>query len=290
MHEHVTYLCVQENLANGWKVTFAFDESGAPRHCWSTDSLPDHWQGDRAWHQSGVSLLWLSEGRPSDPLSGVLRPGPQREMAAWLAKTYRYLRPILADDSTLLSRAELFEDKLAGILAQAPSQGLLLEIGGRSSAHGYLAHGKHRTLYLDPSASRAAPRKPGIAGPSDSVIEGIVEMLPLPDSSVQCIICLFVLEHLVEPRVALCEMSRVLKPGGHLLLGLPVDVHSEGSPPMFHRWRFTSGERSACGRTLVLREILLGEYGLINVMAQEWSAAAEADDARLYWFIRAPKS
>ncbi|MEK7508302.1 MAG: methyltransferase domain-containing protein, partial [Patescibacteria group bacterium] len=45
-------------------------------------------------------------------------------------------------------------------------------------------------------------------------IVGDVQQLPMPDASVEAVICIAVLEHVEEPQKAVKEMYRVLKPGG----------------------------------------------------------------------------
>jgi SAM-dependent methyltransferase len=46
--------------------------------------------------------------------------------------------------------------------------------------------------------------------------------IPLPDSSVDILVNLHVLEHLPRPKFAIAEFARILRPGGLLLLGFPV--------------------------------------------------------------------
>ena len=45
--------------------------------------------------------------------------------------------------------------------------------------------------------------------------------IPLPDSTLDGIYSFEVLEHLWDPAVAICEMARVIKPGGFLLVSCP---------------------------------------------------------------------
>lgn len=52
-------------------------------------------------------------------------------------------------------------------------------------------------------------------------IVGDIHNLPLPDSSVDAVICIAVLEHVEEPQKAVREIYRVLKPGGYCYLCVP---------------------------------------------------------------------
>lgn len=52
-------------------------------------------------------------------------------------------------------------------------------------------------------------------------VEGSIYALPFKESLFDLIICSEVLEHLINERRALAEMSRVLKPGGVLLITVP---------------------------------------------------------------------
>ncbi len=52
-------------------------------------------------------------------------------------------------------------------------------------------------------------------------IVGDIHALPLPDESVDAIVCIAVLEHVEEPQKAVREMHRVLKPGGYCFIFAP---------------------------------------------------------------------
>jgi SAM-dependent methyltransferase len=54
-----------------------------------------------------------------------------------------------------------------------------------------------------------------------SVVNGSIYEIPVQDASVDAAVCLEVLEHLEDDKRALCEIGRILKPGGKLLLSLP---------------------------------------------------------------------
>ncbi len=67
-------------------------------------------------------------------------------------------------------------------------------------------------------------------------IVGRAEKIPIPDSSVDSIVCTQVLEHLNLPFEATREFFRILKPGGHILLTAPQinELHEE--PNDFFRY------------------------------------------------------
>ncbi len=52
-------------------------------------------------------------------------------------------------------------------------------------------------------------------------IVGDIHALPFPDNSVDALICIAVLEHVEDPKLAVEEMYRVLKPGGYAFIYAP---------------------------------------------------------------------
>jgi len=53
------------------------------------------------------------------------------------------------------------------------------------------------------------------------VVRGSADQLPFPDASFQCVVCSEVIEHIPDQPEVLGEMTRVLRPGGTLILGTP---------------------------------------------------------------------
>ncbi len=113
-------------------------------------------------------------------------------------------------------------------VAGLDSPGLVLEVGsGHRPRRGrYQAPVEKATawIYLDLSADRSA----------DIVAD--VEHLPLKDGTFDTVICLEVLEYITHPKQALCEMGRVLRPGGMLVLSAPF-MHRADTEHDY--WRFS---------------------------------------------------
>ena len=95
---------------------------------------------------------------------------------------------------------------------------------------------------------KAAGYKPSLShGAYNCDLDLDVCDIALPDASVDCIICLEVIEHCVSPFAAATELMRVLRPGGTLFLTAPFMTGYHGHPgsasaahddfPDF--WRFT---------------------------------------------------
>jgi len=71
-------------------------------------------------------------------------------------------------------------------------------------------------------------------------IVGDIHNLPLADNSVDVVICLAVLEHVVNPFLAVKEMRRVLKPGGYCFVYVPFLFYYHASLGYYQDyWRFT---------------------------------------------------
>lgn len=111
----------------------------------------------------------------------------------------------------------------------AAIHGVVLEIGaGRGE--------RRRGRFVPPTDStsrwlsidRALAVRPDIAGDA--------EALPLRDASTDTVVTLEVLEYTTRPAMAMAEMYRVLRPGGHLLISVPF-VHRVDA--VSDRWRFS---------------------------------------------------
>lgn len=77
----------------------------------------------------------------------------------------------------------------------------------------------------------------------DEKILGDLQTYPFRDSSFDLIVCWDVLEHLPQPRRALDNLARALKPGGRMIIGLPnllspKALATKFTPHWFHIWYY----------------------------------------------------
>ncbi len=107
----------------------------------------------------------------------------------------------------------LFENELEAIKSLGPIPRPSLEVGVGT---GRFAHALDITIGLDPSQEMLVLAKErGI-----KVICGVAETLPIKDQSLASISFFFTLCFVCNVKNSIKEAYRVLKPGGHLILGL----------------------------------------------------------------------
>ncbi len=94
-------------------------------------------------------------------------------------------------------------------------EGAVLDLGCGDRWLEPLVEGRGQYVGLDSLATGAARHgaRPRLFGDAAS--------LPVTDAAIDCVVLLEVLEHLEDLRAALREISRTLKPGGRVLLGMP---------------------------------------------------------------------
>ena len=61
-----------------------------------------------------------------------------------------------------------------------------------------------------------------------------ITAIPLPDASLDAILCTEVLEHVLDPMAVIKEFSRLLKPGGKLWLTAPHGIYIHMEPYHFY--------------------------------------------------------
>lgn len=70
----------------------------------------------------------------------------------------------------------------------------------------------------------------------DLDVVGDLQAIPLPDASFETVLCVEVLEHVPSLEQALREISRILRPGGKLILSVPHLFYLHNEPYDFYRY------------------------------------------------------
>ncbi|MFN0056614.1 MAG: class I SAM-dependent methyltransferase [Planctomycetales bacterium] len=98
----------------------------------------------------------------------------------------------------------------------------ILDVGsGAGQILGHLlkrSHADTRLVAFDLSHGMLRRARARLHSPRPSFVAGDLTQLPFADNVFDCITCGWVIEHLPDPRPGLRELSRVLQPGGRLLL------------------------------------------------------------------------
>lgn len=84
----------------------------------------------------------------------------------------------------------------------------------------------------------------------------------IPDAHYDCVVCLEVLEHTLEPFAAVREMRRILKDGGYLLVSAPLNWRIHG--PIPDCWRFTEH-----GFKVLLRDFDIVKIDILETPGRE---------------------
>lgn len=75
------------------------------------------------------------------------------------------------------------------------------------------------------------------AAPGAALVAGRLEQLPLASGAADAVVCLEVLEHVRDDVRALDEISRVLRPGGRVILSVPGRFYFEAYRELMGHWR-----------------------------------------------------
>ena len=139
-------------------------------------------------------------------------------------------------------RAELFGSRagLAALPGLLDDGWVVGDLGcGTGELAGSLAPFVGRVIGVDASKPMLAAARRRLEGMDNVELRpGELEALPIADAELDAAVCFLVLHHVVEPARALAEVSRVLKPGGRVLI---VDMmpheHEEYRQRMGHVWQ-----------------------------------------------------
>jgi ubiquinone/menaquinone biosynthesis C-methylase UbiE len=139
--------------------------------------------------------------------------------------------------STATWRVHVLGRALADLQRMAPDLprgAVMLDIGtgqGHSLAEltARFAPSQLHALDPDPDFAARVDEQRRLCSVPLSLHQAYAERIPLPDNSVDVVLCHQTLHHIVDQAAALAEMRRVLKPGGHLLL-------AESTRAYIHSW------------------------------------------------------
>lgn len=110
--------------------------------------------------------------------------------------------------------------------AAVPAGSLILDVGAGSCPYRKLfSHCEYRAQ--DFSGLRPVQLRHGAYGRIDYVCDA--SSIPVEDATFDAVLCTEMLEHVTDPYTVVCELSRILKPGGRLLLTAPLGsgIHQE---------------------------------------------------------------
>ena len=102
----------------------------------------------------------------------------------------------------------------------ALSSGLVLEVGCGSGL--FLRHLRDAGFAVEGVEMSSADVRYSRERIGLTVFEGSLETLPLPPARYDAVVMIYVLEHILDPATTLKRIYALLKPGGWVVLGLPV--------------------------------------------------------------------
>ncbi|MFH1929184.1 MAG: glycosyltransferase [Chloroflexota bacterium] len=127
----------------------------------------------------------------------------------------------------------MLRDQLQDALPYA--SGILLDVGcGGKPYHGLFADRIVGYLGLDYPPTHLAVEEVARVAMADVYGDGA--HLPIHSEAVNTVLCTQTLEHVPEPWAVMDEIARVLRPGGHLILTVPLEWGLHGEPYDFYRY------------------------------------------------------
>lgn len=113
-----------------------------------------------------------------------------------------------------------------------------------------------------------------------------ITKLPIPDSSVACIVCDNVLEHVTDPKAVVSEVERVLEDGGLAYFCNPFLYPFHASPDDFHRWTDAGFLKLIDGFEVVEKGVRAGIFSTLNVyLCYLFATSFSFGSKNLYWFL-----
>jgi SAM-dependent methyltransferase len=124
--------------------------------------------------------------------------------------------------------------------------GKILVVGAGSNPYGYLVSAKASVLVTDISNDY---------GVIDQIVDA--HYLPFKNESFDFVLAIEVVEHLIDPGLALNEFHRVLRGGGSVIMSMPFMFHIHGDPYDYQRLTF-SGIKNICKQFSLIDVVPIG--------------------------------
>ncbi|SRR6266571_6143418 len=193
---------------------------------------------------------------------------------SWLRLARSYARA--TNPITFIARRSI--KKLADTVnLQSPPGGLCIDVGAGTAPYGRDAE-KH--LHV-----RSYVALDIVASESTSVIGNAMEM-PFRSGCAQFIVCFDVIQHVPESKALLAEVTRVLAPGGILLVTFPFN-YCECDVQDFRRWTLAGMEREITDQGLeVIRMEQRGGRFFAFACGLNWIAQHMVPGQRESWRAR----
>jgi len=137
----------------------------------------------------------------------------------WDASKLHRLRPRTPDGVFMMERLR----EMPVAFTRPYAHGRLLEVAAAEAVHASrLALAGATSVALEPSPTmlvRARARAEAM-GARLGLVRGIAETMPFADATFDCVLCDSAIDHFADPEHGISEMTRVLKPGGRLVLSV----------------------------------------------------------------------
>lgn len=164
---------------------------------------------------------------------------------------------------------------------------LIVDIGGGLRADASRNNRGNKNPWLHPYLDGVEYKVLDKVADYNPDIVGDVHNLPLPDNSVDAVICIALLEHVEEPQKAMKEIHRVLKPGGYLFVYVPFLYYYHPLPGYYGDfYRYTVDGMKYLARDFSITEIqnVRGAFATVLNLFPFFSKKTAVFDAVDRWF------
>lgn len=190
--------------------------------------------GDNIDDLPGRSKAEVGASVASAALSAIpIVGGPAAELfetGSWPESWSKTRRVAAAYDAPGNGLIDIEQPMVRGILDGIPA-GSALDVACGTGRHTeYLVELGHRVIAVDASPEMLAQAR--VKVPEAEFRESDLHDLPLPDDHFDVVVCALALTHVPDLSAALGELTRVLRPGGHLVISDAYGMAAGIRPPV----------------------------------------------------------